>query len=159
MYAFDGFWVGNIVSYVIESTAVEYPGRLVAPVLIGTLAGSAGGGILFPIIMNGYIQKDEDKFFSTLISSPGLNVIIPFALSAFYFVSRHIYATKVVALHLAGHELSFSTDLVIRVGFAVHFFLIWTQTRLPYLFTRSAPKKVVKPVVVEAKKEESKKKK
>jgi hypothetical protein len=118
---------------------------LIAPIVIGTLAGSAGGGILFPILVNGMLQKDEDKVFSTHFFDPSYTFFSPFILSAFYFVSKYLYGNSKLSFQIAGADFVITPELVIKLGIATTFFLIWVNTRLASLFSGSPkPKRVEK---------------
>ncbi|KAL0491067.1 trimeric intracellular cation channel type B [Acrasis kona] len=135
-YVLDGFFVSTIMLGAIQNGVARYPGRVVAPIVFGTVAG-AGGGIIWPLIINGLINKDEDRFFSTHFSNPTYNLITPFVLSTFYFASRYLYSSKPLTLDIVGSTLTFTPELIVKVGVSVWFFVLWLHTRfLPLLSFR-----------------------
>jgi hypothetical protein len=158
-YALDGFWVGSIMYATIDGAVQDYPGRLISPVVLGTIAG-AGGGVVWPILINGLLQKEEDKQFSTHFLNPSYNLIFPFVLSSFYFVSKYLYDHKEISVALGNGTLSIRPELIVKLGAAVWFFWLWVNTRLiPNLqFGKKTDKVVTKaqPATVDAK--ETKKK-
>lgn len=141
-YAVEGYFVAQFLMNGVNKGVLLFPGKNVAPIVIGTLSAIGGGGILKPFFANLYFGR---PMMSSELSSPTITGFVALTSACGFLLGHHYGLAGNYVVQLSSKvTLNFTPQWIVRTVYILFFLFLWFRASfLPLFSSSSTPAKKV----------------